>query len=568
MEEKINVKEEKKVSFKEKYGVDFRSFWILVRMLLQDKLKISFKANKKQSIIKVVSLVLGFVALTALSYIFYYVVQLLHLFSVLSYIPLTVPSLISSVLLILGFLGVIFGLNRTLYYSNDNRLMITYPCNGNTIYLARIFVYFINEYIRNVVIQVPLFLGYMLVMGFNPFMVLWLLLGFAFITLVEVLLGALLSIPTYYVSRFLNRNSIIKTIVFLVIFAAIITGISILVYIIPEEIDIFTNWGPYFTKIQSFLNGYRRFFPPFYSLTIALIGDLNGFNIRGFTFDTLYVYLAFIGLIGLTFTLSIFIVNPIYFKLASESFEFENDGTFSSKNTNKRSYIHSQLHKETLLFVKDSSYLTSIIGTFIFLPIVLSLLNKIFGAMNVNAFGERIVAVVNVLIILVVSLNSNSVVAKSYSSEGNAFNYNRVYPKKSFFMLLSKNVVPFIIGTISIIVSSVLFGMLKDVGTLQIILMIVSIELIYAGHMLYSSQLDFTSLTSQFMSQTSQSKAQLASTILAFVLPLIIVVLFFLYLSDHLVYAYVKLLVLGLIVFGVCLWNYYYKVKLIYKEGK
>ena len=55
----------------------------------------------------------------------------------------------------------------------------------------------------------------MLVMGFNPFIVLWLLLGFVFITSVEVLLGALLSIPTYYVSRFLNRNSILKTIVFL-----------------------------------------------------------------------------------------------------------------------------------------------------------------------------------------------------------------------------------------------------------------------------------------------------------------------------------------------------------------
>ena len=552
---------------KERYGFNFAHFLTLVKMLLQDKLKISFKANKKQSIIKIVSFVVGFIVLTAASWLLYYIVQLLHLFSVLSYIPLTVPSLISTVIFVLAFLGAIFGLTRTLYYSNDNRLMITYPCNGNTIFLARLFVYFVNEVIRNSVIQIPLFLGYMIVMNFPLYMIIWLIIGIVLVTLVEVLIASLISIPVYYANRFLEKFSLIKSFIGLFIILIFVGGISYVVYLIPESIDIFTNWGPYFRRIQAFLNGYGTYCSPFYFLTQFLIGNLNGFVVQPFTLTTLYVGLVLIGSIALLFGLCLLVVNPIYFKLASESFEFESDTTFISKRVKKRRYVNSQIHKELLLFLKDPNYSTSIIGSFIFLPIILTLMNKLYGAMNVNHFGDYIVSCVNVLVILIIALNSNSVVAKSYSDEGNAFKYNLVYPKNSYFLLFSKNIIPFSIGTISILISCFLFGFLKDVGVVEVTLMFFGIIFIYLAHMLFASQLDFCSITSQFSRSSAQTKAQRVISITAFVIPIILVLLFFLYLNDNILTAYIKLLVLGIIIFAISLWIYILRVKLVYQEG-
>ena len=158
---------EKDKDVKAGYAFDFKQFIILIRMLLQDKLKINFKTNFKQSIIKIVTIIAVFAGLTAVSYVLYYVAELLHLFAVLSYIPLSVPSFISTVIFFISFLALIAGLTKVLYFSADNRILITYPCKGSTIFFARLAVYFINELIRNLVIQVPLFLGYMLVMDFR-----------------------------------------------------------------------------------------------------------------------------------------------------------------------------------------------------------------------------------------------------------------------------------------------------------------------------------------------------------------------------------------------------------------
>lgn len=562
-----SIKQAKKSYFNERYGVDFSRFFTLVKMLLQDKLKFSLKANKKETIIKLVSLLIGFILLTAVSYVFYMVAELLNIFSVLKYVPLTVPSIISSILFILGFLSVILGLNRTLFYSQDNRLMITYPCNGNTIFLARMFVYFINEYIRNFVIQIPLFLGYMLIMSFPIGMIFWAAFGLIFITLAEVLLGVVFSIPVYYVSKFLNARTILKIIVYGTILILIISAIGYLVFIIPEEIDIFTNWGPYFTRIQDFLNGYQEITFPLYSLTIFLTGNLVGFRIIGYSLTTLYVLLTLLAVIIICFVISIIFINPLYFKLASESFEFENDSTFASKKTTKRNFTNTQFHKELLLFSKDPSLIVSLLGTFIFLPIVITLLNKVFGAMNVNSLGNQIVQVVNFLIISLIALNANSVVANSYSLEGTAFQYNRVYPKKSYFILLSKNIIPFMVGAISIMVSCIIFGALKSISTGEIILLIFSLFFVYLGHILFASQLDFCNTTSQFQTKNTLSKAQITTTIMAFVIPLLFSVLFFLYLSNGRFSAYIKLLILSIMFLAINIWVYYYRVKLIYKEG-
>ena len=556
-----------KTSLKERFGFDFKRFSILTRILLHDKMKISFKANKKQSLIKIFSLLILFAVLCSISYVFYYFSETLNLFSVLKYVPLSVPSIISAALFIFSIFSITIGLTNALYYSEDNRLMLTYPCNGNTIFMARIFSFFINEYVRNLTIQIPLLFGYMLVMAFPWYMFIWLFISFIFITALEVLLGSLLSIPAYYISLFLNRNSLVKIIVYGALFIAIFGFFLYVVLLIPSSIDIFTNWGPYFTKIQSVLSGYKTYCLPFYCLTIFSTGNLVGFNVEIFSSYGLITGLVIL-LGGLSFfVLDMIVVNPLYLKLASSSFEFESNSVFSSKKDSKRSYFRTQIHKESLLFSKDPSLLMSILTTFVFLPIIVALLNKVFGAMNLNANGEVLVQVINLIVILIIALNANTIVAGAYSSEGSAFQYNRVYPKRSYFMLLSKLLFPSIISIISLIISSLLFSHLFKLNNSGCFyLLIFTLVFINLGHMLFAAQYDFCSTKSQF-SVKGNSKSQLVTTITAFVLPLFLGVLFYLYLKDGQLGAYLKMFFIGLIFLILNIYLFIYRTKLVYSEG-
>ena len=96
---------------KKKEGFSFRKCYVVFRMLLQDKTKISFKGNLKRSLIRLFSLLLLFAALTAISYLFYFLVIQFSIFAVIPYVPLAVPSLIMAFLMVFGFFSLLSCIN-------------------------------------------------------------------------------------------------------------------------------------------------------------------------------------------------------------------------------------------------------------------------------------------------------------------------------------------------------------------------------------------------------------------------------------------------------------------------
>lgn len=563
-----NSKALRKRKFIERFGIDFRKLLTITSMLLKDKTKISFKANKKQSLIKIISSLVLFIVIIAASSAFYYVSKLLNLFSVLSFVPLSVPSFLSTFVLLISFVGIVVGLIQFLYFSNDNRLLITYPCNGNTIFVSRVLVYFINEYLKNVLIQVPLFLGYMIIMGFPWYSFLFTFVAFFFITILEVLLAAVISIPGYYVSMFLKKNYLVRSILLFIIFIGIIIGISYLLILMPNKIDIFTNWGPYFDRIQQFLTSYKTYLYPFYCLTILICGNYNGFNIITITSTSVYTFLIIFGLILLLLILSNIIVNPLYFRFSSKSFEVENNFSLGTKKNRKTPYLLSQFNKEMKLLMKNSLLLSSVVFSFVLLPLIVAFINKIFGAMKLSNVGEMYTQIVNLLIILLISLSSNTAISRAYSSEGEAFVLDRTYPKKSYYMLFSKLIFPMTIGSISIIVSAIIFKDLRQIDSTSITLFIIGAISLYIGHMLYSAQLDFCNINSTFVNDNFENKSTKASSFLAIIIPVIVALFFFYYIKDGNITGYLKFMIIGILFLAIFTVIFIQKIRLIYQEGQ
>ena len=110
-------------------------FKTLFLMQVKEKIDFSFLKSKKQITFKVIFSILGFAVITALSYVVLYLCQMLNLFSAINHIPISVMSVIFFIMFVLNLLTCTVGLSKTLYYSKDNQILITYPVNANALFL-------------------------------------------------------------------------------------------------------------------------------------------------------------------------------------------------------------------------------------------------------------------------------------------------------------------------------------------------------------------------------------------------------------------------------------------------
>lgn len=569
----------KNLKIEEKHS-ELRSFWTLVHMLLSDTLKLSFGSKKeiKNSILRIVSLLVAFAALTAMGYLLYKLAILFGIFSLLSFVPQAVPSMVASVILIVSFFNDIVGLVKTLYFSEDNKLMITYPCRGSTVFIARLFVFYIKEYVRSLVVMVPVYLSYLIISHFPWYTFVWMFVALALVTAALVLVAALFSVPGYYIRLFLKRNSLVALTVDVALFAAAIWLVTWVMALIPNKIDIFSNFGPYFNQIQRGLQGYRDYCWFLFALTKMQIGSFDGFSVNIFTLSNFYVLLVIMGIILVFLVLSLTLVNKLYIHLASGSFEFDSVPSPFSKRAKARPFFFSQFSKEFILLEKNPELLTSLFGTFVILPIVMTLLNKIFGAMDTNYRGNMMISAVNLLLILLIALNSNETIAHSYSDEGKAFFLNKVYPQNSIKIMISKLIIPLTLGIISLVITSIFYGsvnaskLTKDgqswINSAMIVYFSIGLCSFYAGHMLFAASCDFCNIKSTFSAQTSETSSQRNVAITAFILSLVMALLFYLFMDQDLNSAYLKIMIVGLVYLLLNIVLFVRKTKYIYGEGE
>lgn len=561
---------------------EWQRFSTLVKMLLSDSLKFSFdtKNNRKNALIRFVTALVLFAAITAFGFVLYSLAIKLGIFSLLAFIPEVVPSVLSIFVIFLAVLNSTNELVKTLFFSNDNRLMITYPCRGSTIFLARLFVYYVNELVRMFMLLAPILLAYVMVSRFPWYSYVWLTVSVLLVSAAVVLFAAFLSIPWYYIRSFLKRNSTIAIFVYAIAFAAFIWLVVWFISLIPNKIDIFTNFGPYFSQIQTAMKAYRQNCWFFFDVTKMMLGYFDGFSLKFFDLESLVTLFLLLGLIGLLMVFSFFAVNKLYLKLASESFEFDSVGSLTSKFVHARPFFLAQFDKERVLLEKNPDATSSLFGVFVFLPIIMALINKVFGAMDTNYRGNEFISAVNLLLILLVSLVSNVTIAHLYSDEGAAFALNRFFPKNPTSLLFSKLIVPMVIGVGSLIITTVNYWSINQsklnlsgepwVSPLMGAYFAVSVSCFYLGHMLFAASCDFCNVKSTFAAQTGSTKAQKNVAITAFIIALSQGLLFYLYMDkgDGMESAYLKIMIVGVVflVFNVVL--FLRKSKFIFGRGE
>lgn len=572
-------KANKKGALKRFFHVEWGPFWILIKMLLANALSFDWKGNKKKVIIKAVTGVLGFAAVIAISYLFFYLCVQFSIFSLLSAVPMSVPSIIVNVLLLFSFLGSLGRVTDDLYFANDNKVLLTLPTNGNTLFLSRLAVCFLNTYLKALKLEVPFLIGYFVASGYPLYMCFAIFPIWAIIDMVLLLLASLLSVPNYYLKRFLKTHPLANALTISVFITLLLSLCGFLIGIIPDKIDIFSNWGPYFAIIQSGLTFYTKELSFFFEASKVYLGGFTGFSFAyfsGYGLNGLWTFLALLGLLPILFVSCLSLASPLYLRLASGSDELQGKGLTKRATQNRAmSPNESQFHKEFLLFWKDETITPNYVGVFLALPLILSLVSKIFGAMDVNSRGEGMVQVASLLILLLIALSANGLIARIYSEEGAAFKLNRTYPLKDSSIIGSKLLLPGFFGVLSIFASVISMAFIRKSAMESTFLMGFGAVFIYLGHLLFSAGVDFSNPKETFGETSFLANNENRSIILALATSVLAAVLYYYYLQDAILWlhdvdssAAFKVLLLGILYFSVNLVLYLRKIKYVYKQGE
>ncbi len=539
-------------------------------MQLKDKLDFSFLASKKATINKIVFTLLKFIAICAVMTAFFYVSRMLKLFSMMDHVPVSVVIIFFGMTLLLSAISCTVGLMKTLFTSADNKILITFPVETNMIYMSKLIMYYIFELVKFASIVVPMFIGYGIVSSVNPVYYVWAVLSVFPLSALPVLAGALLSIPALYVYRFFKRNSSVATCSFVVIVVLAVWGVTKLINLIPENINLINSWGQvYFWKVQDVLNAANSGMKISGILVRLVTGNESGVSFTLFTTDTLVRLGILWGSIIVLTALNFLLSRPLFFRMMSKSFEFEKKRSRRELPNVKRSPMWSRIRKEFAVCLRSDDVIYNFLAVYIAVPLLILLLNRIFAAMDTRLKGQMMVYAFNMLIILLPLMSSNSIVATLFSKEGSAGYMRKTEPSDYVLPLTSKLVFNLVASAVSIFASCMIFSVFAKINVWQTILVFLSLTGMQYGSIFFASTLDLMnpqnaqySLVGNDINNPNETK----TTVMAFISAGIYAIYSYKLFSEGIGSACVKLFLIGLAFFGAWLLLYVRKIQIYYSE--
>ena len=406
----------------------WRALSTLVKMQLKEKMDMSYLRSTRRLIFKLVWLLIEFAAITAVLYLVFHYVKLLGLFSLVRDIPVSVISIIFAIMLLFSVITDTVGLMKSLYFSKDNTVLLTFPATPSLIFFSKLVTYYVYELRKSFMFMVPMFLAYGMVKGYNPYYYPWLVLMFVFVSTVPVLISALLSIPAMFIYVFLNRVKILQYALYVLAAAGGILGVWVLLGMIPKDINFIETWGETYWQIQSFLRSYTETFAPIYKFTELIVGKTMGLTnviFHNETAKSLLIVLAVdLGTLGLGFLVS----KPLFCRMAATPFEFKKKNSVKEKKNKKRSPFLSALKKEWTSGLR-SNYFIKLAGILVvIMPMAIYLLGKIYASMKLSYFGAQMTVCFSVMIMLLILTMTSIDIASVYSRDGASSYLNKVQP--------------------------------------------------------------------------------------------------------------------------------------------
>lgn len=549
----------------------------LVAMQLKEKADFSFLQTKKKTITKVVFTILGFVAVTALCYAFFFLASALKLFSLTGSIPVTVLSIVFAFMFILSTVSCTAGLVSMLYFGQDNHMLLTLPVTAPKLYVSKLLVFYLYELKRNASFMIPLFLAYGLVSKLPFVFYPWMLLMFLFVSLLPVLAGALLSIPAMWVYQQMRQYRWLQLLIYAAVIAGAVWGLRSLIMLIPEDLNLIAQWKEVAASFQDMLQWFETNFRPLYLLTLLVVGR----KIGGFDFALIFkadstmpgtwqIFGVMAALLAGLFLLGYLLAKPLFFRMASQPFEYRKRTILRKVPNHTLPGWLSAAKKEAILSLRTPADIFTNVVELCGLPLLILMLNRLYTAMDTRLMGNQMACLFNVLLMMLFMLAANVMTASVYSREGRAAYFNKVPPTRYYGILLSKLYIRILVNALTAVAASAVFLQnFAFMTPVAAVLLGLGLFFFSTAHLFWSAEMDIMNpQTEQYgaMGQHSHNPNETLSSVWAVLIPIVVSALFFFLLRENFDTAWLKFCLAGAVFCVLKVFTYLRKIKLYYKE--
>lgn len=319
----------------------FKGLGTLVIIQLKDKLNLSFKADKKGTLTKILLKVILFVGATAIISIVFSLLDRLVIFgSEARSFPFPIFNLIFTAMIILSTLTCIASLTKSLYFSKDNLTLLSYPVEANIVYLSKLIVYYIISLIKEAGFILPMFLAYGIAYGMRIGYFFWLIPMFALICLVPVAIASIISIPWMLISMYLRKHPLLQDMVVLVLLIFASAFLFFIIDKIPSNLHFLVRWVDYYyPMLLNFAKKFEHWILPAFMISSMTVGatfdTINVGKMKVFTPHTLPYLGIILGSILVLLLLAYLFSKPLFFKMAAKPFEFNKHAIFHDFSESK-----------------------------------------------------------------------------------------------------------------------------------------------------------------------------------------------------------------------------------------
>jgi hypothetical protein len=197
------------------------------------------------------------------------------------------------------------------------------------------------------------------------------------------------------------------------------------------------------------------------------------------------------------------------------------------------------------------------------------LLNKIFLAMKTREMGDNMIIVFNVIIMLLIVLNSNCAVSSLFSRDGQSSYLIKTLPSKYTLPIITKLLPNTLFGTLAIVATAPILKLTLPLEIIDVVFITLAIEFIFLAHMFYSAQLDLMNPQNRLYASVGGSVSnpnETKSTVYAFLISFLTAIAMFLLLFEGRGNVYLKFILVaaGALIYRT--WMFFSMVKLYYKE--
>ena len=503
------------------------------------------KSTKSPIFDKILMIVVPIVKFGIVFAISYVIFMLNSMFGIIQ--PISIYNFFvffTTVIIVLQLLASISSCTKSYYIAEDNKVLITFPSSGASLFMSKLTVEFIKELKSSISLYIPFTMGMLLYVAsaktlapFQMASVFWCIIPIIILCAIITLLGSFLSMLYLQYLRLVKTFPIIRIIVLLVLFAAGVYLAVVLINLIPENIELRLMWNNMRAGIDGFLKSYEKYAVPisyFCSIFCGVTGTAyKGYRIQPICFGRFgIVLLIFIALFIIVFL----VIKRLFLHMMTKSVDYEK----VKENVHHLNHQHHQhttfAFKEFKIQIRTLEISGVYVVTYVLIPVLILLLCKIFDAINTSMRGNMLSVMFIMLLIILPLLASNTPISSAYSREGHAGYMKKTKPIRPYTPMISKLIFNLVLSLPSIAACMFIVGRFGKIDTVSVILLGFSVLFLQYGHIFFSSTLDFTKPRNesyQTEGQSAKNPNENTSAVVAFVISFIFAFLVFFFFNEQ-----------------------------------